>query len=459
MRILLVSHDFLPNHPAGTEIYTAQLGLELRARGHEVRLFTTEKDISRPNERLDRREWQGLVVHELVNNLFYRDFRETWDWAPAEQAFAQVLDAFEPDVVHVMHLLYLSTGCVGEASRRGIPVFYTLHDFWLQCPRFGQRVHADGEICHAIDFERCGTCLARLKFSQSPLQRKAARAIATVRTVSGLNLASAARRLSGRARPPSGGEPLPERSREFTQAMFLRDRALLQGLVPKVERFFAPSRFLRERFLEWGIPPEKIEYLTYGTDLAPFADFERSAAERVRIGFIGSLVPHKGPHLLLQAWNALPEDLRERGRLTLWGPKQHRPDYLRELEELCARGGARLAGRLEREEIPGALAETDLLVVPSTWFENSPLSIWEALASKTPILVSDLGGMAELCEEGRNGWSFRVGDAGHLAQRLESILRQPEQLASLEPGPVKGMEQSALEMEERYDAALEGRSR
>ena len=139
MRVLYVSHDFLPLHPLGTEIYTWQLAKRMQERGHDVHVFTTEKDIGRPHLRVERREWDGLPVLELVNNLFYDDFAETWDWPPAVEAFGRVLDEVRPDVVHVMHLLYLSIGLVEEAARRGVPVVYTLHDYWLQCARFGQR--------------------------------------------------------------------------------------------------------------------------------------------------------------------------------------------------------------------------------------------------------------------------------------------------------------------------------
>ena len=88
MRVLFVSHDFLPRHAAGTEIYTWQLAKRLQQRGHEVHVFTTEKDVARADRSLARREFDGLPVHELVNNLFYEGFRETYDWPPAERAFA-----------------------------------------------------------------------------------------------------------------------------------------------------------------------------------------------------------------------------------------------------------------------------------------------------------------------------------------------------------------------------------
>ena len=108
--------------------------------------------------------------------------------------------------------------------------------------------------------------------------------------------------------------------------------------------------------------------------------------------------------------------------------------------------------------MPGALAETDLLIVPSVWYENSPFTIHEAVTTRTPVLVSDLGGMAELVEPGRNGWRFRPGDVGHLREHLERILRDRAVLSRLDFGaPPKDMRTSAAELEERYAAALDAR--
>ncbi len=114
MRILFLVHDFLPAHPSGTEVYTGALALRLCERGHEVRIFATEKDIARPHLTLATREWQGLVVHELVNNLFYADFRETWDFPPAAEAFAEVLDeicaGFDAHLEHPLRAELFGTG-------------------------------------------------------------------------------------------------------------------------------------------------------------------------------------------------------------------------------------------------------------------------------------------------------------------------------------------------------------
>lgn len=462
MRVLFLVHDFLPAHPAGTELYTGGVARALAARGHAVAVFATEKDIAREHLSSTRRTWEGIPVHELVNNLFYADFRATWDFPPAAAAFARVLDEFRPDVVHAMHLLYLSVGCLEEAARRQIPVFFTLHDFWLSCARFGQRLHPDGGLCATVDFARCGTCLARFKFAQSPLERRVAGVVAGVKSATGVDLSGPLRAAGGKLRGKSAGAAAvePELAQRFAALARERSEALLTRVVPCVERFFAPSEFLRARMLEWGLPTEKVERLGYGLELAPFAGFARRPADVLRVAFVGTLAPHKAPHLVLEALAELPEELRRRVRVTLHGPKTHFPEYVAALERRAAELGAHMPGTLARTQLAAALADTDVLVVPSVWYENSPFTIHEALATRTAVLVSDLGGMAELVSEGRHGWRFPPGDARALAAHLARLARDPSPLAALDfPGTVKDFATSAAELEQRYEVARAARRR
>ncbi len=475
MRILLVSHDFLPRHPAGTEIYTNQLGLALRRRGHEVHVFTTEKDIGRTNLEVELRHYGDLPVHELVNNLFYNDFHETWDYPPAVASFAAFLDEVSFDVVHFMHLMYLSVGCLEEVARRGLPVFYTLHDYWLQCPRFGQRVHADRSICHAIEFQRCGECMSNFKFRQTRVQRALAKGIAAVNRKTGVDFGPPARGLAGRLGKKSTGldseategwEGSLEEGRDSPEAAPMqreieeRDRALRRRILPVVDRFIAPSQFLRNSFVSWGIPDEQIEYLRTGIDLTPFDGFRRERADHVRVGFIGTVVPHKGLHVLLRAWARLSKELTDEHELRIFGPLQHNPSYVKAVRELAEEVRVPLRGALKAEEVSQALCQIDVLVVPSVWYENSPLIILEALATRTPLVVSDLGGMAELVEPGRSGERFRVGDPESLAKVLQGYMEEPERLDALYPDDlvVRSVDRDAERLEQLYGEAREVRA-
>ncbi|MDF1800243.1 MAG: glycosyltransferase [Planctomycetota bacterium] len=463
MKVLLVSHDFLTAHPAGTEIYTYQVGIALQERGHEVHVFTTEKDIARKNLSVEVRDYEGLPVHELFNNLYYNDFEETWDYPAAARSFGVLLDDLRPDVVHFMHLLYLSVACVEEVKRRGIPVLYTLHDYWLQCARFGQRRFIDGSICHEIDFDRCGTCLADFKFRQTRVERAAGKAIAAVRSTTGLDLGGMARGLQrGLQRRVQRGshhiagtsDASSDQSAAAAMAAEVakRDKALRERILPAVDRFIAPSNFLRERFLEWGIPEDQIHHMRTGISLRGFQDFQRKPGNGKRIGFIGTLAPHKGAHVLLKAWGALDAESKADASLRIWGPPAHNPTYVARLEELALEVGASVEGELLRAEVSDALAELDLLVVPSIWYENSPLIILEALATRTPLAVSDLGGMAELVEPGATGFHFKMGDDADLAVLLQRVLGDASELTRLygEDVEVREAADDAEALEETY---------
>ncbi|MFT7670215.1 MAG: glycosyltransferase involved in cell wall biosynthesis [Planctomycetota bacterium] len=432
MKVLLVSHNYPPTHVAGTEQYTAQLARGLLARGYEVLVFTSDKDIGKKHLSLSKREFEGVVVHELVNNLSYESFRETWDFPVVEGIFDGFLEREKPDLVHFNHLLYLSVGCAEAADRRNIPVVFTLHDYWLQCARFGQRVHADKSICMTIEEQRCSECLGNFRYKNSQLEQRVAGWIAKIHSASGVDLTKPARVAGDWLRRREGedeGAGAPALPLEDVAA---RNRELRERLNRSVNRFLSPSAFLRDQLVEWGLDKNRLQHLRTGTDLDLFAGGQREPrGDKLRIAFIGSLIPVKGAHLAMQAWGELPEELRARARFDVYGPKFHDAEYNATLESLAEEFGVQLAGKLDREGVADTLRKTDLLVMPSLWFENQPLIILEALAAKTALCVSNLGGMAELVEEGKSGFGFPVGDAGALAKIMQSVIEEPAQLDAL----------------------------
>lgn len=452
LKILLQSHGYPPRAQGGTENYTADLAQALARRGHTVDVFAARKEISLPNLSWQESRQQDVQLHELVNNLYYEDFEQTWREPEIERLFAERLARVQPEIVHVQHLMHWSLGCVEAASRAGLRVYYTLHDYWLGCPRFGQRRHADGRICERIEFDRCGTCLSSFKFSQSPLQRGVGRTLAGIRAVSGLDLGPLARRAAEGAGAGSLGsaEGDPALAQAFAREARTRTNAVAQQLLPYVRRFFAPSRFARERFLaDWfaRVDPERVVHLPFGFARPAEPAPPRAGGDKLRVAFLGSLIAIKGPQLLLEAWGRLDPALRARADLALHGPREFEPEFQRELERLAAAVGARLPGPLPRAEVPALLARTDLLVVPSLWWENAPLVIQEALVARTPLLVADAGGMAELVEPELDGWRFPLGDATALAEALARLLSNPERLRAL-PGRTRAVPTP----EEHYDA-------
>lgn len=445
MRVLLVAHNFLPAHAAGTEVYTGALARELARRGHAVRVVATEKDVGAEHLSVREREWEGIAVTEIVNNLHYRSFRETWDLPAIDSLFGALLDRERPDVVHFQHLMYLGIGCVEEAARRGIAVVFTLHDYWLHCPRFGQRIHGDGTLCERIDLARCGECLTTFKYAQTALERWTARALAQWNRATGIDLSQAAKqaaRVLGLADSPreAGAAAVDrEAAAELEREVRLRDAAIRERVLPHVARFLAPSRFLRERMLEWGIEPERIELARTGfvgerREPAPARERPAGTGNPLRVAFLGTLAPHKGPQVLLEAWSRLAPELRARATLELFGPAFGDRSFADALRATAAEVGASVRDPLPRDSVAAELGRIDLLVVPSVWFENAPMVILEATDARTPVLVSDLGGSRELIEPGTTGEVVRAGDAEDLASKLAELLASPERLERLGGG-------------------------
>jgi glycosyltransferase involved in cell wall biosynthesis len=165
-----------------------------------------------------------------------------------------------------------------------------------------------------------------------------------------------------------------------------------------------------------------------GIDKRVLRGIQRTRSQRVRVAFHGSLMRTKGAHVLLEAWLRLPKNVASLGILTIRGAYRDAA-YGRQIAALAERAGAVLEGEFRREDLCAKLSQTDLLVVPSIWWENSPLAILEGLAARVPLVVSNLGGMAELVDEGRGGYRFRPGDPDDLARVLRQCLESPAHVA------------------------------
>ena len=127
------------------------------------------------------------------------------------------------------------------------------------------------------------------------------------------------------------------------------------------------------------------------------------------------------------------------------------------LQRLAAAGKPRsvvFKGRFDNARLSDVYAEIDVLVVPSIWFENSPITIHEAFLTRTPVVASGIGGMAEFVRDGVDGLHFRVGDDRDLGRTLQRFLDEPDlvQRLSRDWMPIKTIAEDAAATEFRYDA-------
>ena len=167
----------------------------------------------------------------------------------------------------------------------------------------------------------------------------------------------------------------------------------------------------------------------------------------MKVGFLGSLVPHKGLHVLIDAVNMATHDIR----LTVHGSPDSNPAYYRELQTGNL-GRVRFAGVADPGDPYPTITQHDVMAIPSLWDENSPLVIHEAQAAGRPVIASNVGGIPELVRDGVDGILFPPGDAQALAQALDDLADQPDKLLEMgrQAKPPKLIDDHAAEIEEMY---------
>jgi glycosyltransferase involved in cell wall biosynthesis len=199
----------------------------------------------------------------------------------------------------------------------------------------------------------------------------------------------------------------------------------LKRFLREVDEFVAPSEFLRRRFIEWGLPPEKI---VARENTLPRRDPPRprdaGSSEVLRTAFFGQLSPVKGLEVFVRAAKlAEKQDLPISFRI--YGSDANQPaafqakvrDILSDVPTNLSLGGP-----YRNEDVVSLMAENDVVVVPSIWWENSPVTIQEARLAGCAILGSDIGGVKEKVEASDRGRTFRTGDAYDLVAKLQEML-------------------------------------
>ena len=459
MRILHAIHDFLPRHRAGSEIYAFALGREL-ADTHHVTVLCAEYDPARPDGHVTWRVHGGLPVAEIVNNWMCRSFEDTYRPPLMTERIRQVLRAVQPDVVHVHNLLNLSFDLPVLAHQEGSAVVATLHDHSLVCPSGGQRLHqAEEHVCDDIDTDRCVRCfrespfhaqisfgrLAALTGSPGPLYRAAAAGLRRFPMV--------ANRVASTVR----GTAMIDITRTQVDARLLAARALFA----EVDLFVAPSASMASAFERAGIGSGKIEISDYGFEPSERSgdNGRRTAGAPLRIGFVGTLVWHKGVHALIDAVRALAPDKYE---VKIFGNPDTFPEYTAGLRARATGQPVRFMGSFDRSEIAGVYSQIDVLVVPSLWLENSPLVIHEAFMAGVPVVGARIGGIAGLVQDGRSGLLYDPERPDELVVALRRLIDDPCLLRQLADGAravrVKSIADDAREWEQRYVRVIERRS-
>ncbi|MBD9651521.1 glycosyltransferase family 4 protein [Ensifer sp. ENS09] len=379
-RILVAAHNHPALHPGGTEIFAHDLFRAYQRAGHEA-LFLgatnqTHRQV-RPGTSFQAIGPEGDEVL-LWSGHFDRFFMSQIDLYGVVPDLTELLRDFRPDVVHIHHLLLLGAE-FPHIVRRTLPdcrIVMTLHDYYPLCHHDGLMVRTSGkELCHKSSPDRCHSC-----FKDIPLDR------------------------------------------------FVLREQHLKALLRTVDRFISPSQFLRQRFIDWGLNGDQIDVIANG--LPPRDPPRKGQPENDRpvFGYFGNLNPWKGTSVLLEAARQLiDEGLRFELRVHGGAPFQA-DSFKDEIARLFKKTAPSVQqrGAYRREDIGDLIAAVDCTIVPSIWWENAPLVIDEAQSQRKPVIASNIGGMAEMVQDGVNGITVSPNDPRALAAAMRRMAESPD---------------------------------
>jgi glycosyltransferase involved in cell wall biosynthesis len=452
VRILQVIHQFPPYSSQGSEVYCYNLAKRLQ-ESDDVRVFHVSNTRPARPRRLVRETFDGLQTYHCVDGGQYARVAD-WPNAFLRKQFQSVLDDYRPEVVHFHNFVSLGDNLVSLARASGAAVVYTLHDFGLICPNTFL-LRSDGTLCGKGDpdfFQDCCPTLIRTVGGRLPVLAPHLPPLARWRLYANQDSRPA---IGAALRAGVGiaewwwGDP------NHTSVSRKRDFFLTQTrrIFRDVDLFLAPSEFLRQRYLSCGLAPEKLVFLRNGMRSFPRAARDR-ATGRIAFGYIGALHAQKGVELLLEAFRGLGD----RADLHIHGSAFGSPvseSYWHRIHERHA-GSVVFHGPYNNQRIGEILASLDVVVVPSLWYENSPLTIQEAFIGGVPVITADRGGMAELVRDGIDGLHFRLGDVADLRDKLQYVIDHPDVLARLRSNipNVPDIDRQAADVRARYEALL-----
>ncbi len=437
MKILFSLNHFLPEKLAGIELYTLNLAKALQSSGANVAVIIPFFDESEN----DSYYYEGIrVIRYAECSVEDRAMIQGKSRPDGLSNFTNILQTENADVLHFQELAQgrgVSLFHMESAAGLGIPVYLTCHLSTYSC-QTGHLFYKDQIPCDGvIRVRRCSSCTYHVQLNGGVVGKALATTANFLHSlgVDTTNTNSSAGTLFG----------FP-----FIIEKKKRDLLKIAGICEKV---VVPGKWYKSILEANGVVADKIVYIAQG--LA--GETQEPAQEQVilplKLVFIGRISRYKGVHLLLQALQELPAD---KIQLDIYGQVRDN-DYATQWKKMSA-GMTNVIweGEIPQENVTSMLSGYDLLCLPSTFSEMSPLVIREAFAAGIPVLASNAYGNAEQVDNGVNGWLFEFNSVASLKQKLEMLIDNPGMVdvAKKRIPSTRGFDKVAEEHLELYDLRI-----
>ena len=404
MKILYVVHQFFPLFHTGSERLTLDTAKQMQRMGNFVSVLTYA-----PNPPLEKTQNQSTKGDEGFEQLDKFLMKKEYQFGTIpviaikytkhtlgfgifdpnmENHMYEIVKKF--DLIHFTHPMFFCSA-LKTCKKLGIPTVLTLSDTWLLSPR--SLVTSNFQLCDGPDEGR--KCMRDCHYGEEILTR-------------------------------------------YQDAKYFFEN---------VDRVFASSKFGRQTFFENGWR-RKMEVIPYSQDYSKVKP--QGEPKDFVIGFMGSLIWHKGPDILIKAFKKIQN---EKIKLKLYGRGDERDPYLKDIRELAKNDNRiEFCGPFDHKDMPSIMKEVSVIAVPSSYKDNFPLTVQEGLAFGKPIIGSKNGGIPESVKDGVNGFLFEPGNYEQLAKIIYRISQNPEIINQLKKGirsPPR-IEEEALQYENVY---------
>ncbi len=388
MKVAILSHGHPALSPGGAERAAYALFEHLRSRDEiDKCVFFARASTKDIGHQAQFGAYHGcrdeiLVATPSVDHLKFTSA----DYNQLTDVIDGILYYCEPDVIHLHHILHWSIETIEYIKRKGVRVILTLHEFLAICGRDGQMLRANGQLCGKAYPADCATCIPHVSAGQ----------------------------------------------------LFLREK-VIKSYLSLVDHFIAPSHFLAQIYADWGIPAAKISVIE--NPLSPLTlksahailetrdkkpRFDDSS-DRIRIGYFGQINAYKGVDILLKAVASLSQTAKDRLFVGIHGANiELQPAHVQSMhKDLLAKAPSCVAvmGSYDNSRVLEIMDHCDWIIIPSIWWENSPVVIQEAQAIGKPLICGDIGGMAEKGRLSAGTLFFGPGNIGQLANILNRLER------------------------------------
>ncbi len=390
MKILKIIHGYPPLYNAGSEVYSSSICNEL-SKKNQVIIFTREENLYEKDFKIRIEKKKNNLKIYFINKRIDKDNYKNEN---IDKKFAEILKENKIDIAHIGHLNHLSTGIVHLLKKQNIPIIFTLHDFWLMCPRgqFLQRNYENEnfyQICEKQEDEKCALNCYNHYFS--------------------------------------GQKEDFNRDKKFWSEWINTRMKETKSIIEKVDMFIAPSRYLMKLFIDdFKVPKSKIKYLDYGFPSGYLKGITKDKKNDIfTFGYIGTQIPAKGINLLIKAFSKI----NEKSILKIWGRTNGQStkslkDFAKNSKNKIEFSGEYVNKNIAKE----VFSKVDCIVVPSIWGENSPLVIHEAQSCKIPVITADFGGMKEYVSHKKNGLLFEHRNLNSIFEQMKFAINNPKKM-------------------------------